>query len=181
MSFFLRRFVAVIYIGVGGLFSSYIGCSAEVVVLPIGGQNEHIFTKPYSGKFKALNGDIHDVSTHFTSKKMELSVHGIALWKIDQKFTTRVPWFIDIGYQSRLYKVDPVVQFGLDMIIHYQDSSLEIGITNLITLGGGVSESPCVDSFQREFHCGTGLPWVDKPVSTKNNSRMLAVRWTWNF
>ena len=35
------------------------------------------------------------------------------------------------------------------------------GFNNAFKIGGSIKEKPCYDKFDREFHCGTGQPWVD--------------------
>ena len=35
------------------------------------------------------------------------------------------------------------------------------GFNNAFKIGGSIKEKPCYDKFDREFHCGTGQPWID--------------------
>lgn len=123
----------------------------------------------------------YDVSNYYTSSRLELSVTGLVLWDAPEKLSVTIPWNFDIGYHSTLFQTDPVLQLGISIRKKLKNRSVTFGVTNLLTLGGHVRESPCVDSLSREFHCGTGLPWVDRPLPDKNNMKTFSVMYRLNF
>lgn len=149
--------------------------AADIIFTPISGASRHQFSSPYSGKFQAINGDSFDVSDYYASLGMELQLNGLVMWDINDSVTVTVPWNFDVGYKSDLFKTDPVLQLGLSFNVSSQNQSIRFGIANLITIGGNVTESPCVDILFREFHCGTGLPWVDRPSPTKSDVQVYNI------
>lgn len=153
----------------------------EVLLFPYEGSNKHIYTKPYSGHFNALNGDYHDASEYYKSERLELNISGLLLIAMSPSTTLRLPWFVDLGYKSRLYSVDPLIEFGVHVVNIKGNRTFEFGLDNLVKIGGEVSEQPCVDSLYREFHCGTGVPWTDKPEISDSKHLVLSIRWTLNF
>lgn len=148
---------------------------ADVLFLPISGSSSHQFSSPYSGKFRAINGDSFDVSQYYASSSMELNLNGLVMWDTDDELTITVPWSFDLGYKSDLFKTNPVLQLGLSINVLSKNQSFRFGITNLITIGGKVIETACVDSLFRDFHCGTGLPWVDRPSPTKSDAQVYSI------
>jgi len=153
----------------------------EIALYPYKGSNEHVYTKPYSGHFRAINGDYHDASEYYKSERVELNATGLLLISRSPSTTLKLPWFIDLGYKSRLYSVDPVIEFGVLVVNVKENRTFEFGLDNLIKIGGKVSERPCVDSFNREFHCGTGLPWIDRPEVFQGKKITLSVSWRLTF
>jgi len=140
---------------------------SEVLFVPISGSDKHTFSTPYSGKFHAINGVQYDVSKYYVSSRLELSVTGLFLLDPREQLSITIPWNFDIGYYSELFQTDPVLQLGISIRKKSKNRSVTFGVTNLLTFGGHVRESPCVDRLSREFHCGTGLPWVDRPIPAK--------------
>lgn len=154
---------------------------SEIALYPYRGSNKHVYTKPYSGHFQAINGDYHDASEYYKSERLELNANGLLLISWSPSTTFKMPWFIDLGYKSRLYNVDPVIEFGVFVINIKENRTLEFGLDNLIKIGGKVSEQPCVDSFYREFHCGTGVPWTDRPKVFQGKKIALSLSWKLMF
>ena len=91
------------------------------------------------------------------------------MWDVRSDIILTVPWSFDLGYKSELFKTDPVLQLGLSINFSFQNKSIILGVNNIVSIGGQVDESPCIDRLFREFHCGTGLPWVDKPDPFKDD------------
>ena len=137
----------------------------DVFLYPYKASNTHVYTRPYSGYFKALNGDFHDASKYYKSESVELNVTGFLLIKWSSATTLKLPWFLDLGYKSKLYSVDPVIKIGVYVVNIDGSRKIELGVDNLL----------------REFHCGTGLPWVDKPAAYSSKQAAVSVRWTLEF
>ena len=153
----------------------------DVILYPFKASNTHVYTRPYSGYFEALNGDFHDASKYYKSESIELNVSGFLLFPWSYSTTLKLPWFLDLGYKSKLYSVDPVIKVGVHVVNINGNRKIELGVDNLIKIGGEVIEWPCVDDLFREFHCGTGLPWVDKPAASPIKQTAVSVRWTMAF
>lgn len=164
-------------------FYSVLGCfashsaNADIIIVPISGASSHSYSYPYSGKFKAINGESFDVSSLYTSSSLEFFLKGLIFWDVRNNITLKVPWSIDLGYESEVFITEPVLQLGLSVVYLFENKSVEFGVTNLISIGGQVNETPCVDRLFREFHCGTGLPWVDKPDPLTNNTMTYQVEY----
>tara|TARA_Y100000766_G_C18782430_1_gene544001 strand:- start:146 stop:784 length:639 start_codon:yes stop_codon:yes gene_type:complete len=154
---------------------------AEFLFYPLDGSGKHTYSSPYDGRFTALNGERYDVSEFYISNRLELNVSGVALWTKSPQLSIRLPWYFDNGYKSTLYNSEPVLQVGVFFIIYKSQSSLEFGISNLLRVGGTISERPCVDHLSRDFHCGTGLPWVDRSIPTKNDQQKIMVTYRFAF
>lgn len=165
------------------VFITFIGQAAqsEIFVIPLSGQDEHVYTTPYSGVFTALDGKVFDLSHYYVSSHPEFNMNGLAFWTVSETLTFKVPWFLDAGYSSRLYEVDPVVKLGIFAIINSDKTSIEVGVTNLVVIGGKVNETSCIDELWREFHCGSGLPWVIKPVIPSNDILSFSIKWAFKF
>ena len=106
---------------------------------------------------------------------------GIAFWQVAKFTTLKIPWSFDNGYKSDLFNTNPVLQLGAFLVVKRSNLLIEFGANNLLQIGGRVSERACVDSLSREFHCGTGLPWVDRPPANIDNQKKFLVRVTYSF
>ena len=154
---------------------------AEFKFYPLDGSGKHTYSSPYDGRFTALNGEEYDVSEFYTSNKLELNVSGVALWTKSPQLSIRLPWYFDNGYKSTLYNSEPVLHVGVFFMMYKNQNSLEFGISNLLRIGGTISERPCVDHLSRDFHCGTGLPWVDRSIPTKNEQQKIMITYRFAF
>jgi hypothetical protein len=86
--------------------------------------------------------------------------------KVLQEYTRKIFFIHDIyvhtGYHSPLLQMDPELVYSADVVYVVSPRlSFSLGLESLFSLGGNIEETPCVDSFDREYHCGTGLPWSD--------------------
>ena len=158
-------------------FATLSVAKADVIFLPLSGADSHKFSSPYSGRFQAINGNSFDVSKYYVSSSLELFFSGLVIWEARDNLTLTIPWYFDIGYQSELFHTDPVLQLGLSANFSSQNHSIIFGVNNLLTIGGHIRERACIDRLFREFHCGTGLPWIDKPKPTKNDHKTFFVRY----
>ena len=73
-----------------------------------------------------------------------------------------IPVHFDNGFKSYLYDANRYLGTGLSL---YYRKSKDIFLTfeahDILQINNKVKERPCYDAFRREFHCGTGSPWVD--------------------
>lgn len=128
-------------------------------------EGTHKHTKPYSGLFVAANNQLYDVSQFY--KHSGLLLHGqfVLSKRLNNFGKFYIPVFFDVGYSSTLYSVEPFLSTGVLFEIDWSDNqSIIIGASNVVQIGGNISEHPCIDQFSRDFHCGTGLPWGDRPI-----------------
>jgi len=76
--------------------------------------------------------------------------------------TWLLPIAFDAGYEAKLYQAAPLLSIGFGAAITLAPQSmLSLRIDNALRLGGTISEQPCYDGFRRQYHCGTGMAWVD--------------------
>lgn len=154
---------------------------AEFIFLPLDGSSKHKYSSPYDGYFTALDGQNFNVSQFYLSQKSELNISGIAILTVPDRFSLKFPWYFDYGFTSTLYNAEPVIQVGLQFVKNINNSSFELGLTNLLQIGGKISERPCVDHLSREFHCGSGLPWVDRKAPSQNDQKKLTFTYRYRF
>ena len=68
---------------------------------------------------------------------------------------------------SSALKIELPTNFGLSEILNLSEN-LVFNMSFKYSMDGGVTELPCYDDFRREYHCGTGLAWVDSQGFQKN-------------
>lgn len=158
--------------------------SSEVlkfVMYPTSAKDAHAYSLPYSGRFTAINGDQFDTSEYFESSNLELSISGFSAIFFENNLSIKLNWLLDNGYNSVLYNVQPSLLGSVGLIKSNPGSKFEIVLNNLFFLGGEVSERACVDVLEREFHCGSGLPWVDYVPYEITPDVEVLVNWTFYF
>ena len=145
------------------LFKANLGLAGfdYVTVYPTSMSDIHRFELPYTGHFKAINGNSFDVSEYYQPANTEFNISGVILLFLDNGTTIRIDGHFDNGFRSALYEVDQSLSFGLNITKTFENKHLNLGISNLLLFGASVKERACVDDLQRDFHCGTGLPWSD--------------------
>jgi len=122
--------------------------------------SRHQASTVWSGQFTALNGVYYDASEFYESKRISFSGN-LGLAFLSDQSAIYIPLFFDTGYESELYSASPFVSVGAVYSRVFDNTTISVGAQNFLQLGGGISESPCVDAYQREFHCGSGLAWSD--------------------
>ena len=125
-------------------------------------RDQHLTSRPWSGRFKALNGDAYFVDEFYTSQRPNFNIK-MGLYAAQRNKTRYIiNLHYDNGFDAALYDAERYV--GLGLSAHRQMSQysrLSLHLLDVLQLGGKVSERPCYDAFRREFHCGTGLAWRD--------------------
>ena len=137
--------------------------SAETYLKIFSLSNDYSQSKVWSGVFTAPNGKTFDTSNYYRNTRNEFHVNGeLFLINLKTKYTISIPFYYDNGYQSSLFNAQERFDLGLSLSGMLSDNFIYgVSTSSLLSYGGEVREYPCVDSFQREFHCGTGLPWTD--------------------
>jgi len=136
-------------------------------LLSLKAESRHAGSKVWQGKFTGLNGQLYDVSDFYQSKRASFSARAI-FSKAAQRppsyrpLTWLLPIALDAGYQARLYQAAPHVSLGFGAAIAVAPQAMvSLRVDNVLRLGGTIKEQPCYDGFRRQYHCGTGLAWVD--------------------
>ena len=148
-------------------------------LLSLEASSSHMASSVWTGRFSAIDGRQIDASEHYKAKNFMFSANGTAAFDLTPASSIILPFVVDAGYQSDLYKAQPLMSLGIGYVAVAKQWQFSLLATDLLAWGGTVTESPCVDSFVREFHCGTGLPWVDYRVNqpTRNSSVKLALKY----
>ena len=132
-----------------------------VIAYPTSGYSSHFYEVPYTGHFTAVNGSNFDASQYYKSQRTELHLSGFTAVFLNETWTLKFDWTFDQGFYSDLYQVRSSLKSNVTFIKTLENIEIELGLQNAIFMGGSVQEKACIDTLQREFHCGTGLPWSD--------------------
>lgn len=137
---------------------------AQLLLHNFNAKSEHRHSDVWSGVFKSLDGNVHDASRYFKSKTIEGYVEGTFEYTITNHLSIVLPFEVDLGYDSDLYKAKPSLALGLGFAVADDTWAITTSVDRAFAFGGDIVETPCVDSFERDFHCGTGIPWSDYEV-----------------
>jgi hypothetical protein len=135
--------------------------SAETRLKSLAGYDRHSLTNVWTGKFTALDGNQFDASQYYQSESNELTVKGSVEFNFENNFSSLVFFRFDNGYRSRLYNVKPFGSFGGGLIFTKNNIGFSLVVKDFLQIGGELDEKSCYDRLDRDFHCGTGLPWTD--------------------
>ena len=130
-------------------------------------ESRHAASKVWNGSFTGLNGQHFDVSDFYQSNQPNFSLRAIFKKTTNRPRSNRpVTWLlpisVDAGYEAQLYQASPFLSVGFGAAVTLDTGAMvSLRLDNALRLGGKINEQPCFDSFKREFHCGTGLAWVD--------------------
>lgn len=115
----------------------------------------------WQGRFVALNGEAFDVSEFYAPKYQGFFLDGILTYRLAEHGEFVIPFLFDAGYRSALFVAEPLLSLGFGYTRSLENFGFYVGSRHALKIGGAIKEKPCVDDFNREFHCGTGMPWVD--------------------
>lgn len=118
-------------------------------------------TRVWSGRFTAPNGERFDASDYYAPQGPTFHLRAAPVFDLGESVSLFLPLEYDHGYRSDLLTATPRLSLGLGL--RWKDDRTEVALQfgGLAQLGGRIEERPCVDDFQREFHCGLGIPWSD--------------------
>lgn len=162
------------------LISNY-AYSEEIRLIQLSGGSYNSGYSVWSGHFTAIDGSQWDASEYYEPKNLLFSLEGTLALDINNQSAFILPFLVDAGYESDLYVKSPSIILGGGYV--YSNGRLTISsvVTSLLAIGGNVSESPCVDSLSREFHCGSGLPWSDYVTSNRVPESLVSLRFNYVF
>ncbi|MDE0306855.1 MAG: hypothetical protein OXI87_18545 [Albidovulum sp.] len=115
----------------------------------------------WHGRFIALNGKAFDVSDLYKPKYQGFYLDGILTYGLRNQGEFVIPFLFDAGYKSALFVATPLLSLGFGYTRTLGNFGFYIGSRHVLKIGGSIKEKPCIDDFSREFHCGTGMAWVD--------------------
>lgn len=128
------------------------------------------------GRFTAPNGVTFDTSEYYKEQKPTFHIRTATRFQISGSSSIYIPMFFDNGYLSDLLVTTPLLTLGAGLQIIYSQNIISFQVDNLLQVGGRQEETPCVDIFLREFHCGLGVPWVDAPALSKSSGIQPSVK-----
>ena len=134
---------------------------ADMKLIQLTADQTHRMSEVWDGQFRALDGSRYDTSAFYESSRPTFSAAGVFAYSITPRLTALMPFTADAGYQSLLYQAAPGLELGLGVLWSEANWSLGLVGRSLTRVGGRVTEQACQDSINRQFHCGTGLPWTD--------------------
>lgn len=125
-------------------------------------EDRHMTSQVWSGHFRALNGDNHDMAHFYAPQRPQLNIRTAFTISKSSRLRFAVPMHYDHGYRAALYQATPY--FGIGFIGQWAvRDNLVLGfhMHDGLQSGGDIIERPCHDDLERAFHCGSGLPWSD--------------------
>lgn len=137
----------------------------------------------WDGKFTAPNGTVFDTSEFYTATRETLSGHLNFNWMLNDNLLITLPTNFDTGYKSALFKAEAILGIGFGISYGTSRHLIQVGGLNLIQIGGDTSERPCIDSFNRQYHCGTGHPWSESSsvLLDHDYNQELYLRYAYRF
>ena len=154
---------------------------AEVKLVQLSADQNHRMSEVWDGQFRALDGTRFDTSAFYESSKTTFSAAGVFAYTITPQLTAVMPFSADAGYQSQLYQAAPGLELGLGVL--WSEANWNVGLVgrSLTRVGGRVTEQACKDSINRQFHCGTGLPWTDYQIRQPTLDRSATLSFQLRF
>ena len=141
------------------IYSSAFG-NAKFQLIDTYGSNSYSQSQLWSGNFIAPNGQKFLFGNFYKSKNIQLNLKTKLLFEFNENFLI-IPLSFGNGYKSDLFNTTQMYSIGLIIGKKFNHFNFLLGIDNALVKGGKIKEKPCVDKFNREFHCRTGLPWTD--------------------
>lgn len=119
------------------------------------------FKSTWNGHFQDFSGSSWNLSSFYEAKNIT--------WTFKSEFIQPIGYFgdtfllhrigLDSGIKTPAQSISPHFKYGLGFLHVRHKSGLMFVVDGLIQSGAKNSESVCVDQFDREYHCGTALPW----------------------
>lgn len=182
-----NRRISLAFVLLAGLFYPFSSYASEDVesffISNIFLKNGYDRGSVWDGKFVAPNGNAFDTSDFYEAKRETLTGNLNLNWMPNDHLLITVPTNFDTGYESALFKTEAIIGIGFGISYRTSNRLIQVGGLNLIQIGGDTSERPCVDSFSRQYHCGTGLPWSESSsIFLKHDySKEFYLRYAYRF
>jgi hypothetical protein len=115
----------------------------------------------WSGRFADFGGAAWDVSRFYEVKNRT--------WTAKSEWLDQMGYFgqwwvvhrvsLDSGVKTPAQSITPHFKYGLGVMRLGHQSGYVVMLDGLVQSGAKNREAICVDGFEREYHCGSGLPW----------------------
>lgn len=142
------------------LISKPVYSNKNIIFADTEGSSNYSQTHVWDGNFIAPNGKKFHLGNYYKSQNTEINLKTNILYKINSNLLI-FPVNFDNGYKSNLLVVKPIYSMGFLISKELENFKFIFGFNNAFKIGGSIKEKPCYDKFDREFHCGTGQPWID--------------------
>ena len=154
---------------------------ADIKLVQLSADQNHRMSEVWDGQFRALDGSLFDTSQFYEASETTFSAAGVFAYSITPQLTALMPFIADAGHESQLYQAAPGLELGLGVL--WSEASWSLGLVgrSLTRVGGRVSEQACKDSINRQFHCGTGLPWTDYQIRQPTLNRSATLSFQFRF
>lgn len=170
----VQQTVTCIFLLINGSLAAIDLKTNDFQLVSFSGTSDFNKVQVWSGLFTDYSGRTWDTSHLYRNEREHLNLKASVL----QKISNRVLWMhgftFDNGYKSALFEMTPEFGYHPSLIfVPNKSTTLSIHLFGFFRTGGVSGERPCVDGFDREFHCGTGLPWSDSPkfhIKTRRNT-----------
>ena len=150
----------------GFMLCTLVPCSGianelEVFVTKLDGGSGLQYLDVWSGRFDDYSGTPWDVSSYYKPLNSVFYISG-ALTIVSKNWAISPTFYADSGYRSLLLNAEPMFNLGMSLSFNLSNkTTITFSDNAIFTQHGTVSEKPCYDSFDRSYHCGTGISWLD--------------------
>lgn len=136
--------------------------SADVLLLSIEGHSGYSRTAVWTGNFLDYTGRQWDLSHLYANHQISVSMNISVLQQIMPNLYLTHNIYGDTGFTSEALKVKSLFGYNPSFTYFaYDDFSITLSLQGFLNIGGDMKEHPCLDDFDRQYHCGTGIPWQD--------------------
>ena len=161
----MRRFLLILGLAASclpSLSAAFEISARDFRLLGISGDSDFRKLRVWSGRFTDFSGKSWDTANLYQSDRPHFNVTATVLHRLSDRFYVAHGIRLDNGYRSSLFEMTPEVNYNPTFAyVHSKATTFSLKLFGFLRYGGDVKEKPCVDDFDREFHCGTGLPWSD--------------------
>lgn len=122
---------------------------------------DRYYKSTWSGQFQDFSGTSWNLSGFYEVQNIT--------WTFKSEFIQPINYFgdlfilhrigLDSGVKTKAQSISPHLKYGLGFMRARRKSGLLIIFDGIIQSGAKNSESVCFDQFEREYHCGSSLPW----------------------
>ena len=133
----------------------------EVFLTQLDGGEGLRYLDVWSGRFDDYSGTSWDVSSYYKPMNTVFYISG-SFTVLSKKWALSPTFYADSGYRSSLLNAEPMLNLGMTLSFNLTSrTAISFSDNAVYSHFGEVSEKPCYDSFDRSYHCGTGLSWLD--------------------
>jgi hypothetical protein len=133
----------------------------EVFLTQLDGGDGLRYLDVWSGRFDDYSGKSWDVASLYKPMNTVFYIRG-SFTVLSEKWALSPTFYADSGYRSPLLNAEPMLNVGITLAFNLTSrTTISFSDNAVYSRFGEVSEMPCYDTFDRSYHCGTGLSWLD--------------------